>query len=207
LAPVRACPILLLAAGACAQTPRGPYFDDERYLVVGVDPGREVDAVTGNLERAGYRIGPRFSGRHFAAIGFADAAGLPLGVRVITGRGIALALDPIEGDVFTPALRHRLLEAPLIEQHDADGDGFEEVFVERIEGPVPERCVQAFRVRDSGFVDAVSAGVALAGVARRDEPLWLDPFFCTQGQVPAGDAAVETTDAAPPAEPGSPPSP
>lgn len=170
-------PALSLVACA-AEPPRGPFFGDERYLVVGVRPDREADELQAALENTGRVVRVRFSGQHFTALGFGDAHREALGVRVITPRGIALALDADEGDPLHPARRYRLVQAPLVEGHDADGDGFEEVFVERITGPEPERCLVAYRVRDSGFVDPVVGAINLAGPARRDEPVWLEPYFC-----------------------------
>ena len=144
-------PWLLLSA--CAGSSPGPFFGDERYLRFGVDPDAEAKQVVAHFERAGRRKQVQLRGRHFTALGFVDARGEPAAVRVLTARGIALALDSREGDALQPAQAFNLL-APPQEGHDADADGFEEVFVLRRQGG--RGCIEAFRIRDVGFVDPVS---------------------------------------------------
>ncbi|MGD8863545.1 MAG: hypothetical protein PVI30_26260 [Myxococcales bacterium] len=186
----------ILAYAACASEPRGPYFGDERFLMLGVDPEREAQALVEQLERNGFSLERRLVGKHFTALGFAEAGGEPGPVRVLTVRGIALALDTTEGDPLTQEVRHRLLEAPMSSTHDADGDGFEEVFVERLVGPSRDACVLVYRVRDSGFVDPVaSKGFALAGPADSAHPRWLEPHLCeVRGRGGTPDAGVEAPD-------------
>lgn len=137
----------LIVGGGCAGgSGQGPFFDDDKFLVLGVDPDREANALVTQFEAAGHRLQRRLTGRHFTALGFVDGLGAPIAVRVVTRRGIALALGP--GD-----RRHGLLAAPRPGTHDADGDGFEEVFVE---GDTHDGgCLEVYRVRDSGFVDPV----------------------------------------------------
>src|SRR5262245_39072219 len=82
--------VLLLG---CASQPRSPYFGDERFLVIGVDPNAEIDEVARELEQSGYAIALELHGQHFAALSAQSPDGEPAKVRVVTGRGIALSLD------------------------------------------------------------------------------------------------------------------
>lgn len=178
---------MLGLAGACASQPAGPFFGDERFLRFGVDPSAEADALTAQLERAGYTLARRVRGQYFTALGFVDTQGLPSVLRVVTARGIALALDARAGDVFVPSEQFQLLPAPFSDTHDADGDGFEEVFVwQAVSGQEP--CVQPYRVRDSGFVDRVEQdNYALAAHPDTTDPRWQNPQFCSASA--AGDEA------------------
>jgi hypothetical protein len=166
---------------ACPSPPPSPFFGDERFLRLGVEPDREADQLEQQLQASGFEPVLRFRGQHFHALGFLDRSGRRALVRVVTVRGIELALDPQPGDDLQPSVRYRLLAAPLPETHDADGDGFEEIFVERIAGQPPLRCVQVYRVRDSGFVDLVSVpeGYGVVGVDQAGlEAAWREPVFC-----------------------------
>ena len=68
-------------------------FIDEQFLVLGVDPDAEARALTRQLEKNGFFVVRRVRGQNFSALGFSDAQDVPQKVRVITRRGIALALD------------------------------------------------------------------------------------------------------------------
>jgi hypothetical protein len=180
----RAAVTCLLAAAACcgcASQPPSPFFQDERYLVVGVDPDAETDALARQLEASGFRIVQRLRGRHFGALGAASADGTAAKVRVVTGRGIALALDPDERDLARPAIRYALLPPPSSETHDPDGDGFEEVFVHVLPEAGEAPCIRVYRVLDSGFVDPVAGGgfPPAAGSASA-HPAWQEPRFCAE---------------------------
>jgi hypothetical protein len=173
--------------------------------VLGVDPDAETDAVARQLEASGFAILERLRGRYFGALGAAGPDGRPAKVRVVTGRGIALALDPDERGMTQPTRRYALLPPPSDETHDADGDGVEEVFVHVLPEAGEPPCIQAYRVLDSGFVDAVAGGAfapakggrALANAA------WREPHFCSSepaaapdGGAPADAAAGAQADAA-----------
>jgi hypothetical protein len=170
---VPSCTALLLCA--CASTPPSPFFGDERFLVLGVQPDAEAGALAEQLERSGYRIERTLRGQHFTALFALDGDGRPAKVRVVTRRGVALALDAREGHAFSPGVRYVLLAPPLRDTHDADGDGFEEVFVEQhtaAEAP----CILVYRVRDSGFADPVATSNYALPPGR--EPPWNAPTFC-----------------------------
>ena len=165
---------MLLAA--CASGPKSPYFGDERFLVLGVRPDAEGDAVAEELERSGFKVTSKLNGLHFTALGAAAADGAPAKVRIVTARGIALALDPVVATPLQPGIRYALMPPPVKGTHDADGDGFEEVFVHRLtDGVAP--CILVYRVRDSGFADAVPSG-QYANAQPPGPPPWDAPVFC-----------------------------
>jgi hypothetical protein len=172
--------LVVVSCCACASQPRSPFFGDERFLVLGVDADAEADELAGQLEASGFRVLQRLRGRNFSALGVAGTDGASAKVRVVTGRGIALALDPTTGNHAQPAVRYALLAPPSPETHDADGDGFEEVFVQMSSaaaGAAP--CILVYRVRDSGFVDPVAGGgVAIDSTASSAAPPWDAPEFC-----------------------------
>lgn len=171
---------LLLAAAAavcaCASQPASPFFGDDRYLVLGVDPNAEADTLAEQLEQSGYLVERTLRGQHFSALGATRPDGQPGKVRVLTVRGIALALDSTPGDPLQPAVHYALLAPPSRESHDADGDGFEEVFVATATG-AGSACILVYRVRDSGFVDLVAESFALPPQRTTDAP-WQAPDFC-----------------------------
>lgn len=158
------CAVLLLTAGGCAGTPKSPFFGDERYLRFGLDMGTEADDLVKQHADRGKTLLLRLSGHHFTALGFASHTATTQSgdVRIVTARGIAVALDADEGSAVTTRQAFALLPAPLAATHDADGDGFEEVFVSHSSGA--EACVLVYRVRDVGFVDAVPVRTPLFGV-------------------------------------------
>ncbi len=139
----------------CGEPPRGPFFGDEKFLRFGVQPGQEADEVRRVLEQNGQRLALRLEGKHFIAMGFSERSGAPGSVRVITLRGIVVSLDAAEANALSQGVAYRLLPAPGGLDHDADADGFEEVFVETIDGRALEGCISVYRIRDVGFVDSV----------------------------------------------------
>jgi hypothetical protein len=175
----------------CASQHPGPFFGDEKYLVLGVDPDAEGNALIRDLAAHGYRATPTLRGRHFTAVGVQHADLSSIGVRVVTVRGIALSLDRVKPTVFDEEVRYRLLPPPFFNTHDADDDGFEEIFVQvvRGQGSGLRSCVAVYRVRDSGFVDLVDGKkFALAAPPRSPEPQYRDPSFCELPKPPEADA-------------------
>ena len=192
--------VALGTAPGCAPQPAGPYFGDEQLLVMGVDAQTEADRVAEQFARKGTRLVRRLRGEHFAALGFADEHGEGY-VRVITVRGIGLALDPQLASPLAQGVRYVLLESPSKSGHDADGDGFDEVFVERLQAPPTEPCILIFRIRDSGFVDPVDGhGYAVEVASRPVQTAWLAPNYCLTDQKPAA-AAPKQPSTAPPHKP------
>jgi hypothetical protein len=143
--------LFLLACGA----PVGPVFHDEDYLRFGLDPRAEADSMIASYRERDEPLSLRIEGHDFTALGFMDRGGLATRARVLTARGIELALDPEIANVLQPSTRYRLLSPPVPGTQDADGDGFEEVFIERSTGP--HTCLLVYRVRDVGYVDPIDA--------------------------------------------------
>jgi hypothetical protein len=145
---------MAICLAGCASSPRqGPFYGDEKYLHFGIDPRTEAAAL---IKQQSDRLEPlalRIEGEHFTALGFMDRSGRATRVRVLTERGIQLALDPEPESALTTGIRYALLAPPVATTQDADGDGFEELFVERRDdGP---NCLLVYRVLDVGVLDAV----------------------------------------------------
>ena len=170
-----AAPVL----SGCGAPAHGPFFGDDRLIVLGVDPDAEADALSHQLAERGLSEARRIRGKTFTALGYAPAAEptLQRDVRVITGRGIALALEARANTALDPGVRYALLPAPYRDTLDADGDGFDELFVSRTPLPAGEPCTLLYRVRDSGFVDAVPTdSYALARAPDVADPAWQQTF-------------------------------
>lgn len=155
---------LCAACAACASRPPGPVFHDEQYLRFGVDPRSEADSLITLYKEQAEPLALRLVGRDFTALGFMDKEGRSTRARVITSLGIALALDPSQPSPLTAATRFSLIAPPLPDTHDADRDGFEEVFVEK--RAATHTCLLVFRVRDVGHVDPVPVQQQLFGHER-----------------------------------------
>lgn len=149
--------LLIALATGCASSARAPLFNDAQYLRFGVDPRSEADTLIKNYREQGERLALRVLGHDFTALGFMDRSGRASRARIITLRGIALALDPEpESPLHLPA-RYALLAPPLTDTQDADRDGFEEVFIEQRKPG--QTCLLVYRVRDVGHVDQVETSV------------------------------------------------
>jgi len=184
-ASIRGAVTLGLAAGllASCSTPQqqGPYYGDDQYLALGVNPDAEALPLRAQLEALGYPLVQQVQGRDFNALGFSEADGQPSRVRVVTARGIALALDPVEADAVHDGQRYELLRSPFEDTHDADGDGFDEIFVRSHPASGEPPCILVYRVRDSGFVDPVPGkSYALAREPEAQDDAWRDPTFCEE---------------------------
>jgi hypothetical protein len=147
---------------ACASQPQSPFFGDEKYLRFGVDPHAEADTLVAKHRDKDQYLALRLQGQNFTALGFMDRSGRATGVRVVTALGIELALDAEPLTALTGGVRYALLAPPIKDTHDADGDGFEELFIERRR---PEaNCLLVYRVRDVGYVDPVAIDASLFGL-------------------------------------------
>jgi hypothetical protein len=187
-------------ATACGAPAHGPFFGDDRLIVLGVDPDSEADALSRQLAERGLTEARRIRGKTFTALGYAPAAepNVQRDVRVITGRGIALALEAHSNSALEPGVRYALLPAPYRDTLDADGDGFDELFVTRTPVPSGEACTLVYRMRDSGFVDPVdTASYALARPPEVADAGW-QLTFCADA-APAKDPAAVPAD-----QPGEP---
>lgn len=190
---MRSLPALLTAlALGCGAPPQGPFFGDEKLLVVGVDPESEANAVTRQLEAHGYYEVRRLRGSTFTALGFAPVRGdAEAGrVRVVTSRGISLALDSSEPTLLTPGRTLRLLDFPYGDSRDVNRDGDAEVFVREQPLPRGESCLRVYRVRASGVVEELSGeSFALPRPPDSTDPGWADVAFCGAVEAPAPEPA------------------
>ena len=150
---MRRLSVCLLWICACTPPTPSPFFGDEAYLRFGTDPRAEADAIVRAYAQQNEVPALRLEGRHFTALGLMTRSGRSTRVRVVTDRGIQLALDPVRPDVLHKGESFALLDAPIANTQDADGDGFEDVFVERRFGT--QVCLQIYHVADVGFVDPV----------------------------------------------------
>lgn len=148
---------LLLLFSACVKPPQSPFFGDENYIHVGVDPFAEAKELTRVYAERGEPLALKIAGKDFTALGFMDRSGNSTRARVVTVRGIEVALDPEGSTPLSAAKSYALIAGPFSETQDVDRDGFEEVFIERRSGG--QRCLLVYRVRDVGFVDAVPVEV------------------------------------------------
>jgi hypothetical protein len=167
---LRGHPLLVLlgfaALAACSSGPASPYFGDERFLVLGVSPEEEANAVSRDLAVDGRKEHLRLRGPTFTALGFDEPDGRPGWVRAITQRGISLALDPLASHALSPGERYELL-APAIEGlYDADGDGFDELIVLKRSYDRDDPCVLAYRLQSSGYIDLITDAAHTRAVAR-----------------------------------------
>ena len=140
--------ILWLLTG-CASTPPDPFLGQRIELTFGVDQKDEAAAVQASFEEAGYYLDKRIDGQRFAALSFRDAKGRPKAIRVITARGIALALDSVEATALDAAVSYKLLEpsGPIA----ADNEYSEGLLVLETRGS-GEPCVRPYAVIDNGLV-------------------------------------------------------
>lgn len=153
--------LFLAGAAGCATPSQGPFFGDEAYLHFGLDTHAEASALIKTYAEQLEPLALRLEGQHFTALGFMDRSGRSTRVRVLTVRGIQLALDVEQPTPLSPKTQYALLDAPIAGTQDADGDGFEDVFVERrtAEGT----CLLVYHVLDVGFIDPVTSSVHLFG--------------------------------------------
>jgi hypothetical protein len=148
--------LLVACSAGCVPRVQSPYFGDENYIRIGLDPDAEAKALISNHAQQGEGLSLRILGHDFTALGFMDRDGHPQHALILTKRGIEVALDPEPGPPLMaakPSVTYALIKGPFDDTQDADGDGFEEVFIER---RTPQRtCLLIYRVRDTGFVDPV----------------------------------------------------
>ena len=153
--------LLACATGCATAQSQSPFFGDEAYLHFGLDTGAEAKALIQTYAEQSEPLALRLAGQHFTALGFMDRSGHATRVRVLTVRGIQLALDLERPSALGSGTRYALLDAPIAGTQDADGDGFEDVFVER--RSEQGTCLLVYRVLDVGFVDAMSTSLRLFG--------------------------------------------
>ena len=111
---------------------------------VGVVPAEEAELVRATLEAAGWETAQRIEADGQIALGF--VRGEQRAVRVVTSRGVVIALDSHESD----GIRARDGRVSLIERDDPDvtGDGRADVVVVREESDA--RCLALMTIDERG---------------------------------------------------------
>jgi hypothetical protein len=184
----RVSTLIATLLASCGPPPHGPYFGDERLIVLGVSPDAEADELSRQLNARGLREARRIRGKTFTALGFGPSKD-PLhqtDVRVITGRGIALALEARAATMLEPGERYALLSSPHLDTLDADRD-LDELYVARTALPTGTRCLLVYQVRQTGIVEQVATdNYQLVRVPDAD-PAWREPF-CAAPAAPAAPA-------------------
>lgn len=130
---------------------------------VGVDPADEAGRVVRTLEAAGYQVTERTDAREFVALVLERADGRRA-VRVISSRGVVVALDSHEPDGVR--LRHGnvgLIHFDADRGHDVDGDGRPELVLTSGDDEPP--CMTIVRIGADGraMIASVQAEVLAPG--------------------------------------------
>jgi hypothetical protein len=186
-----------LAVAMCSSGPSSPYFGDERFLVLGVSPEEEANALSKQLATDGRKEYLRLRAPTFTALGFEEPDGQPGWVRAITHRGIELALDPEQSHPLDRGERYELLAPATEGLFDANGDGFDELIVLKRSYDRQDPCLLAYRVQNTGEIELIT-GTEDTVAAARDAITGVEPCAGTS----AGDAGTLADPEVAP-EPGS----
>lgn len=119
----------------------------EDWLRVGVDPVEEARVVEGRLTESGWGTAQRVEGEGFVALAFEHPDGRRA-VRVVTSRGVAVALDSHEPDGIRE--RHGPVSLVELDEADVDRDGRPEVVAARDQDG--GRCIAILQVGGDGLV-------------------------------------------------------
>jgi hypothetical protein len=176
-----------LGVAMCSSGPSNPFFGDEKFLVLGVTPEDEANALSKDLATDGRKEYLRLRGPTFTALGFEEPDGQPGWVRAITQRGIELALDPVQSHLLDLGVRYELLAPATAGLFDADGDGFDDLIVLKRSYDRDDPCLLAYRIQNTGFVDLITDAEDTVAAAR-DAITGIEP--CAGAQAPAGDAGT-----------------
>ena len=129
---------LAALGAACGGALEGPRPED--WMRVGVEPEEEAVEVEAALREAGWTRTQRRTGDGFVALAF--ERGEQYAVRVVSRRGVVVALDSHEPDGLRE--RHGRVSLPEPPRSDLDGDGREDVLVAR-DDATGERCLAVVR--------------------------------------------------------------
>lgn len=155
-----------LGIAMCSSGPSGPFFGDEKFLVLGVSPEEEANALSRQLATDGRTEHLRLRGPTFTALGFTEPDGRPGWVRAITQRGIELALDPVQSHPLDRGERYELLAPAAEGLYDADGDGFDELIVLKRSYDRDDPCLLAYRIQSTGSIELITDSKDTIDVAR-----------------------------------------
>jgi len=184
----------------CSSGPRSPFFGDESFLVLGVSPEEEANALSKQLATDGRKEYLRLRGPTFTALGFEEPDGQPGWVRAITQRGIEVALNPVQSHPLDLGVRYELLAPATEGLFDADGDGFDELIVLQRSYDRDDPCLLAYRVQNTGEVELITDTQDTVAAAR-------DAITGVEAcaGAPAGDAGVLDDPVAAPQPAATPP--
>ncbi|MEC7524811.1 MAG: VCBS repeat-containing protein [Myxococcota bacterium] len=171
----------------------------EDWVRVGVDPRAEAEAIERALTDAGWSLATRREAPDFVALAFTRDE--QRAIRLVTRRGVVLALDSHELDGLR--IRHGLVSLPEPPREDLDGDGRPDLLIAREEADAP-RCLAVVRVDEEGRAASLPiAGDALATGACASELVDVDgdgeleavvalrwPELAMEGEVPAVEAPL-----------------
>lgn len=188
-----------IGAATCSSGPSGPFFGDEKFLVLGVSPEEEANALSKQLATDGRREYIRLRGSTFTGLGFSEPDGRPGWVRAITQRGIALALDPVESHPLDRGARYELVAPATEGLFDADGDGFDDLVVLKRSYDRDDPCLLAYRIQSTGFIDLIADSNGTIAAAR-GAISGVEPCAGTAGPDAGVLADPEAPQTAPPAE-------
>ncbi len=198
LASLHAC-----AGAPGASSPEPVHLED--WVRVGVSAVEEAQRVREALEAGGWRTTRTIERPAFVALAFSRGPS-ERAVRVVTGRGVVVALDSHESDGYRE--RHGVVDLGDDEPADLDGDGTEELLVWRRDGPVPCLVVLRFGARGEATMVGDDAAALRRGacVSRLEDvdddgrveaivPLrW--PALTFHGRVPTVEVALVEVDGA-----------
>jgi len=141
----RALSVVSLGAAllGCASAPEPIHMED--WVRMGVSVQQEAGEVRATLEAAGWTTTRTVGRPTFVALALSRGAD-ERAVRVITSRGVVVALDSHESDGYR--VRHGLVELGDEGPQDVDGDGREELLVWRRDGAFP--CLAVLRFDEQG---------------------------------------------------------
>lgn len=131
--------------------------------------------MTRGFYDGGYQLDARLVGERVVALGFVDAQGVSRGIRVVTARGLVLALDAVPKGPLADRQEYYLHVPTMFETLDVDQDGFEEIWVREV-GRAGGDCLRGYRVQPNGQVELVplalerfGAGSCVRGLGDRDD--------------------------------------
>jgi hypothetical protein len=129
--------VVCMACGARGENPAIAH--DLAVIGTGVDPRAEAEAVRSGLTNVGYVIGTEISGAGYVAFDARRSADGVTAVRILTSRGIAVALDVPVGEAAEAVTLRRV-------------EGIDDLVVARADPESARDCLVLLRVEEDGRV-------------------------------------------------------
>lgn len=166
------CASTLLLASCAAHDPHAHLRNELVFLRTGVNLEDEEQEVRRVLAQRNLRVVSRFDGDGFIALGAATRDGQLSAVRVITSRGVQIAEDASQDDLFAPA------SVSLLEHFGGPFGDYMFVASARIPRARAMGCVTLHRVLPDGTtaeavldVSDLGTGACVANIARGNNTL------------------------------------